>query len=74
MEIDKLITREEAIEDRKDKRVRLEGQQQSQMISQRQQDGLPINFASDAAAADANVEQLSQDNQEMMSNEQQQIS
>ena len=44
------------------------------MISQRQQDGLPINFASDAATADANVEQLSQDNQEMMSNEQQQIS
>ena len=59
MEIDKLITREEAIEDRKDKRVRLEGQQQSQMISQRQQDGLPINFASDAATADANVEQIS---------------
>jgi len=74
MEIDRLATKEELIEDRKDKRVRLEGQQQSQMISQRQQDGLPINFASDAAAANRAVEETSVDNQEMIANEQQQIS
>ena len=74
MEIDKLMSKEQLIEDRKDKRVRLEGQQQSQMISQRQQDGLPINFASDAAAASSAVEKTSVDNQEMIANEQQQIS
>ena len=31
-------------EDRKDKRVQMEGTQQSELISQRQNDGLPINF------------------------------
>ena len=31
-------------EDRKDKRIKMEGTQQSEMISQRQNDGLPINF------------------------------
>ena len=33
MEIDKLMSKEQLIEDRKDKRVKLEGQQQSQMIT-----------------------------------------
>jgi hypothetical protein len=32
------------IEDRKDKRIRMEGTQQSQMIDQRKNDLLPINF------------------------------
>ena len=38
--------REQEIEDRKDKRARIIGTQQSQMISQRQNDELPKNFES----------------------------
>ena len=38
--------KETEIEDRKDKRIKLEGSQQSQMIQQRQNDGPPINFES----------------------------
>ena len=38
--------REQFIEDRKDQRTKLEGTQQSQMIEQRKNDGLPINFES----------------------------
>jgi len=37
-------TREQQREDRKDKRIKMEGTQQSEMISQRKNDGLPINF------------------------------
>ena len=39
-------TREKEIEDRKDKRTRISGSQQSQMIDQRKNDTLPINFES----------------------------
>ena len=42
--------KEAAIEDRKDKRVKMEGSQQSQMISQRDNDLLPIDFESEEAA------------------------
>ena len=38
--------KEKEIEDRKDKRIKLQGTQQSEMITQRKQDGLPINFES----------------------------
>ena len=38
--------KEKEIEDRKDKRVRMEGTQQSQMIQQRNSDGTPIDFES----------------------------
>jgi hypothetical protein len=38
--------KESEIENRKDKRIKLEGSQQSQMIQQRQNDGPPINFES----------------------------
>ena len=38
--------KEKEIEDRKDKRIKLPGTQQSEMITQRKQDGLPINFES----------------------------
>jgi len=41
--------KEAAIEDRKDKRVKMEGSQQSQMISQRDNDLLPIDFESEEA-------------------------
>jgi hypothetical protein len=38
--------KEKQIEDRKDKRIKLQGTQQSEMITQRKQDGLPIDFES----------------------------
>ena len=41
-----LAEKEKLIEDRKDNRVKLQGTQQSEMITQRKQDGLPINFES----------------------------
>jgi len=44
MEIDKMTEKEKLIEDRKDKRIKLEGTQQSQMISQRKNDSSSINF------------------------------
>ncbi len=37
-------TKEKEIEDRKDQRTKIQATQQSQMISQRQTDGLPTNF------------------------------
>ena len=44
MEVDAIKAKEQMIEDRKDNRTRLEGTQQSEMISQRKNDLLPINF------------------------------
>ena len=44
MDMQSIGQKEQMIEDRKDKRTRLEGTQQSQMITQRQNQGLPINF------------------------------
>jgi hypothetical protein len=38
--------KEKEIEDRKDKRIKMEGTQQSEMIQQRQTDGPPKNFES----------------------------
>ena len=38
--------KEQEIEDRKDKRIKMEGSQQSTMIQQRQNDGPPVNFES----------------------------
>ena len=37
-------TKEKEIEDRKDKRVKIQGTQQSEMIEQRHTESLPINF------------------------------
>ena len=43
----KVVSKKESeIEDRKDKRVKIQGTQQSEMISQRKEDGTPINFES----------------------------
>ena len=39
-------TKEQEIEDRKDKRIKLQGTQQSQLINQRQTDGAPKDFES----------------------------
>ena len=44
MEVEAIGAKEQMIEDRKDKRVKMEGTQQSEMISQRKNDGLPIDF------------------------------
>ena len=39
-----IVEREKEIEDRKDKRTRIAGSQQSAMIDQRQNDLMPTNF------------------------------
>ena len=44
MEVDAMQAKESAIEDRKDKRTKMEGSQQSAMIDQRNNDLMPINF------------------------------
>jgi hypothetical protein len=41
------LEKEKEIEDRKDKRTRIQGTQQSEMIDQRKNDLLPINFESE---------------------------
>jgi hypothetical protein len=44
LEVQGQAQKEQQKEDRKDKRIKMEGTQQSEMISQRNNDGLPINF------------------------------
>ena len=44
MEVDRMVEKEKLIEDRKDKRVRQEGTQRSQLINQKQNDLLPTDF------------------------------
>ena len=44
MEVDAMKEKESFIEDRKDKRTQMEGTQQSEMIDQRNNDLMPINF------------------------------
>ncbi len=44
MDMEAVSKKEQMIEDRKDKRIKMEGTQQSQMIDQRKNDLLPINF------------------------------
>ena len=44
IEVEATTTKEQEIEDRKDKRIKMEGTQQSKMITQRQNDGPSINF------------------------------
>jgi len=44
LEVKGQAQKEQQKEDRKDKRIKIEGTQQSEMISQRNNDGLPINF------------------------------
>ena len=51
MDMEATGKKEAEIEDRKDKRIKLEGTQQSQMIDQRQNDLLPINFEQQDGAA-----------------------
>ena len=44
MDVQMIQQKEGSIEDRKDNRSKMEASQQSELISQRQNDGLPINF------------------------------
>jgi len=44
MEVQAMQQKEQLIEDRKDKRIKIEGTQQSEMIDQRNNDLLPIDF------------------------------
>ena len=46
LDVQNVKQKEGAIEDRKDNRSKMEATQQSELISQRQNDGLPINFES----------------------------
>ena len=46
MEAQSMNAKEKEIEDRKDKRTKIQASQQSQMISQRQNDSLPTDFES----------------------------
>ena len=47
MDVENMQKKEAAIEDRKDKRSKIEATQQSELISQRQNDSLPIDFTQD---------------------------
>jgi len=47
MDMQAVGEKEKMIEDRKDKRIKMEGTQQSEMITQRNVDGPPINFEQD---------------------------
>ena len=49
-EIQNQQQKEQEKENRKDKRIKMEGTQQSEMISQRNNDGLPINFENQSEA------------------------
>ena len=44
LEVQNIQQKETAIEDRKDTRSKMEASQQSELISQRQNDSLPIDF------------------------------
>jgi hypothetical protein len=44
MDMEAIGEKEKMIEDRKDKRIKMEGTQQSKMITQRKNDLLPIDF------------------------------
>ena len=50
MKMQRETAKEAEIEDRKDKRTRITGSQQSEMISQRKNNSLPINFQDQAVA------------------------
>ena len=51
METQAAQQKEDQKENRKDKRIKMEGTQQSELISQRKNDGLPINFEQPSADA-----------------------
>jgi len=56
MKVGAMEKKETRIEDRKDKRSKIQATQQSQMIEQRQTDGLPTNFEVEEQRAPASNE------------------
>ena len=52
VEVEGMSAKEKLIEDRKDKRSKMEATQQSEMISQRKNDSLPINFENENVEMD----------------------
>ena len=58
IKMQKETTKESEIEDRKDKRTRITGSQQSEMISQRKNNSLPIDFEVQGVARDINDSQI----------------
>jgi len=52
VEVQGMTEKEKLIEDRKDKRSKMEATQQSEMISQRKNDSLPINFENENVEMD----------------------
>ena len=52
VEVKGMSEKEKLIEDRKDKRSKMEATQQSEMISQRKNDSLPINFENENVEMD----------------------
>ena len=63
--------REKFIEDRKDQRTRLEGTQQSEMINQRKNNTLPINFAIPKQEVDQTMENIDVQAKQVANEEQQ---
>jgi len=53
MEVDRIVTQEKLIEDRKDTRTRIEGTQQSEMINQRNLNLPPIDFKEGGSMQDS---------------------
>ena len=58
IKMQKETTKESEIENRKDKRTRITGSQQSEMISQRKNNSLPIDFEVQGVARDINDSQI----------------
>ena len=48
MDVNQMSQKESEIEDRKDKRTKLQATQQSKMIEQRQNDGFPVDFENES--------------------------
>ncbi len=61
MDIQSIGKKEMLIEDRKDKRTRQEGTQQSQMINQRQREGLPIDFEGAQEQVDLKLNEMNKE-------------
>ncbi len=71
LEVGQVEAREKFIEDRKDQRTRLEGTQQSEMINQRKNNTLPINFAIPKQEVDQVMENIDVQAEQVANEEQQ---
>ncbi len=58
IDVQKEQAREQSIEDRKDKRTKIQATQQSKMIDQRQNDLLPTDFESDQNSGEVDLNNL----------------